>query len=117
MPRETLTAPLSLPLSFTSAMSRTSTTRTSPFLRIASTSAGCSFGTAAFAAASISFTVVAMDPLPLFPKKPRPTRPVRQAVPSVGSEAGVTGTVGEVGGAAGGDGLVDHLLTVQALAD
>src|SRR5690348_3527172 len=60
MPRETLTAPLILPLAATSCGSRTSTTRASPFSTMALAWSGSTFGTASFAAASIAFTVVAI---------------------------------------------------------
>src|SRR3954447_24245707 len=60
MPRETLRAPLTLPLAATSCGSRTSTTRASPFSTMALAWSGSIFGTASFAAASIVFTVVAI---------------------------------------------------------
>src|SRR5215212_10104492 len=66
MPRETLTAPLTFPVCWTSVGSRTSTTSASPARIFSLASAGDSFGTAAFACASISFTLLAMAPLQVF---------------------------------------------------
>jgi hypothetical protein len=64
MPRETCTAPATLPLACTSGASRTSITRTpSPAIR-ATASSWLIRGTAAFAAASISFTEVGISTLP-----------------------------------------------------
>src|SRR3954452_9936511 len=60
MPRETLRAPLTLPLAATSCGSRTSRMRASPFSTMALAWSRSTFGTASFAAASIAFTVVAI---------------------------------------------------------
>src|SRR5690242_12142111 len=60
MPRETCTAPDTLPLASISGASRTSTTRACPLAIISLASPGDSFGTAAFAASSICLTLVGM---------------------------------------------------------
>src|SRR5258708_3475730 len=65
MPRETLTAPLILPLACTSDGSRTSTISAFPRSINARASAGSTRGTAVFAAASISLTLDGMIDLHL----------------------------------------------------
>src|SRR5437660_803037 len=60
MPRDTLTAPLILPLACTSDGSRTSTISTLPRVIRARASGGGSRGTAALASASISLTLDGM---------------------------------------------------------
>jgi hypothetical protein len=65
IPRETATAPLILPLAWTSGGSRTSTISKSASLIIFRTSSGRSRGTAAFAAAIISLTLVGIDSISL----------------------------------------------------
>src|SRR5437773_6142613 len=57
MPRDTCSAPAILPLFSTSGASRTSTTSVLPLPIISRASAGVIFGTAAFAASSICFTL------------------------------------------------------------
>src|ERR1051326_9575495 len=61
MPRETLTAPLILPLACTSDGSRTSRINALPSIRVR-VSAGDSRGTAAMASANISLTLDGMVP-------------------------------------------------------
>src|SRR3984957_12547916 len=60
MPRETWTAPATLPLAATSVPSRTSTMSVLPLAIISFACAGVIFGTAAWAASSICLTPVAM---------------------------------------------------------
>src|SRR5262249_25415553 len=60
MPRETFTAPATLPLSCTSGESRTSTTSVLPLAIISRACAGVTRGTAALAASIICLTFVAM---------------------------------------------------------
>src|SRR5262249_52749168 len=60
MPRETLTAPATLPLFSTSGASRTSRTSVFPFAIISFACAGAIRGTAALAASIICLTLVAM---------------------------------------------------------
>src|SRR6516164_1947424 len=60
MPRETFTAPATLPLFSTSGASRTSTTRVLPLAIISRACAGVIRGTAALAASIICLTLVAM---------------------------------------------------------
>src|SRR6202044_4013142 len=60
MPRDTCTAPATLPLAATSVPSRTSTTSVLPLAIISLARAGVIFGTAALAASSICLTLVAM---------------------------------------------------------
>src|SRR5712664_2907834 len=60
MPRDTLTAPCSLPVSCASGASRTSTTSTLPDFIFSNAWAGESLGTAALASARSSFTLVGM---------------------------------------------------------
>src|SRR5687767_4459489 len=64
MPRDTFTAPLTLPVCCTSFGSRTSTTSTPPERTFFTASAGESFGTAAVASANISLTVFVIRALP-----------------------------------------------------
>src|ERR1700733_15547201 len=59
-PRETWTAPATLPLAATSVPSRTSTTSVLPLAIISFACAGVIFGTAALAASIICLTLVAM---------------------------------------------------------
>src|SRR4030081_164548 len=63
MPRETCTAPATLPLFSTSGASRTSTTSVLPFAIISCAWAGVIFGTAALAASIICLTLVVMSHL------------------------------------------------------
>src|ERR1700722_11111636 len=60
MPRETWTAPATLPLAATSVPSRTSTTSVLPLAIISFACAGVIFGTAALAASIICLTLVVM---------------------------------------------------------
>src|SRR6267142_1874317 len=60
MPRETCTAPATLPLFSTSGASRTSTTRVLPLAIISRACVGVIRGTAALAASIICLTLVAM---------------------------------------------------------
>src|SRR5262249_38838744 len=60
MPRETLTAPATLPLFSTSGASRTSRTRVFPFAIISFACAAVTRGTAALAASIICLTLVVM---------------------------------------------------------
>src|SRR5262245_65588113 len=60
MPRETFTAPATLPLFSTSGASRTSTTRVLPLAIISRACASVIRGTAALAASIICLTLVAM---------------------------------------------------------
>src|SRR5690349_2298231 len=61
MPRETCTAPVTLPLRSTSGVSRTSTTSVLPLAIMSRASAGVTRGTAALAASSICLTLVGMS--------------------------------------------------------
>src|SRR5262249_8764660 len=61
MPRDTWTAPATLPLFSTSVASRTSTTNVSPLAIISRACAGVTRGTAALAASIICLTLLAMS--------------------------------------------------------
>src|SRR3954447_10453066 len=93
MPRETLRAPLTLPLAATSCGSRTSTTRASPFSTMALAWSGSTFGTASFAAASIAFTVVAIAASSRL-SKARWCVPVRRSARDRDGEAAAAGRGG-----------------------
>ena len=68
MPRLTWTAPATLPLASTSGASRTSTTRALPDSIRSLASSTLILGTAAFAAAIISFTDVVISTSPDVPR-------------------------------------------------
>src|SRR5260221_9275619 len=72
MPRETFTAPATLPLFSTSGASRTSTTRVLPLAIISRACAGVIRGTAALAACIICLTLVAMASSSLRRSRPSP---------------------------------------------
>src|SRR6266436_214457 len=72
MPRETFTAPATLPLFSTSGASRTSTTSVLPLAIISRACAGVIRGTAALAASIICLTLVAMASSSLRRSRPSP---------------------------------------------
>src|SRR5258708_25903685 len=72
MPRETFTAPATLPLFPTAGASRTSTTRVLPLAIISRACAGVIRGTAALAASIICLTLVAMASSSLRRSRPSP---------------------------------------------
>src|SRR5262252_5822771 len=72
MPRDTCTAPATLPLFSTSGASRTSTTRVLPLAIISRACAGVTRGTAALAASIICLTLVAMASSSLRRSRPSP---------------------------------------------
>src|SRR5262249_32403275 len=84
MPRETCTAPATLPLCCTSGASRTSTTRVLPLAIMSRACAGVIRGTAALAASIICLTLVAMASSS-FTSIQNPPRPVNRASAAIGS--------------------------------